>query len=37
MSATTAGVRIVPGVVVAAPLVIELPADSWTDYYYELR
>ena len=30
-------VRIVPGVVDDATLVIELPADSWTDYYYELR
>jgi hypothetical protein len=30
-------VRIVPGVVADAPLVIEMPADSWTDYYYELR
>jgi hypothetical protein len=30
-------VRIVPGVVDDAMLVIELPADSWTDYYYELR
>jgi hypothetical protein len=30
-------VWIVPGVVADAPLVIEMPADSWTDYYYELR
>ena len=30
-------VRIVPGILDEAPLVIELLADSWTDYYYELR
>jgi hypothetical protein len=30
-------VRIVPGILDDAPIVIELPADSWTDYYYELR
>ena len=30
-------VRIVPGVVDSATVVIEIPADSWTDYYYELR
>jgi len=30
-------VRIVPGVLAEAPLVVELPADSWTDYFYELR
>lgn len=31
------GVRIVPGVVDEAELVIELSADSWQNYYYELR
>ncbi len=31
------GVRIVPGVVADAELVIELSADSWQNYYYELR
>jgi len=30
-------VRIVPGVLEEATLVIEIPADSWTDYFYELR
>lgn len=31
------GVHIVPGVVDAAQLVIEMSAESWQNYYYELR